>query len=345
MHELDITDDITSFADSRTDAWHQLGQQVNHLMTAEEVIREAQMADWDVRKIPAFGQEPPVLGEDGVTVPPPILASDRFMTVRTNPVNGRTDYLGVVGPVWQPIQNEETAELLDAIVDESGAHFETAGALDGGRRTFVTMKLPSSIELRGHDGTIDRTDLYFAGLNDHTGQNALRGIITPVRIVCGNTETAGLRQAKANFSIRHTLSAATAIGVAREALGLTWRYVEEFEKEVEKLYAQEMTTSEMRTFAGAVMGLDTADTDRQRNSRQVHVSNLMKLWSGAPTITNIAGTKWGAYNTVTEYADHYMPVRKGDGRTSPASLRAARTLTQGSTTQGLKLKAFELLTV
>ena len=38
--------------------------------------------------------------------------------------------------------------MLDTITDESGAHFETAGALFGGRQVFVTMKLPKTMVLQ-----------------------------------------------------------------------------------------------------------------------------------------------------------------------------------------------------
>ena len=36
-------------------------------------------------------------------------------------MTGRPDVLGVVGRGYTPIQNEEHADLLDALVDESGS--------------------------------------------------------------------------------------------------------------------------------------------------------------------------------------------------------------------------------
>lgn len=348
-HELDITDGVASFADSRVradgrvDAWHRLGQGVGHLMTAQEVLREAKLADWNVRKLPIYAQEPPILGEDGVTTPDPIAADDRFMTVRTNPVNGRTDYLGVVGNVWTPIQNEETADLLNAIVDEGGAHFETAGALDHGRRTFVTMKLPQAISLGGTDGTPDNIDIYLAALNSHDGMAALNAIITPVRIRCKNTETAALRQAKASFSIRHTLSAPTAILEARSALGLTFKYMEEFEREAQALVEHEMTDAQFREFAEELMGVNAAETDRQRDNRRTHANSLQMLWATSSTLSNIRGSRWAAYNAVSEYTDHLMPARATAGR-SEAEQRAQRVVTTGSTAQLLKNNAWRALT-
>ena len=47
---------------------------------------------------------------------------------------------------YVPFQNEACCDLLNALVDESGAHFETAGSMRGGRRVFVTMKLPKTMK-------------------------------------------------------------------------------------------------------------------------------------------------------------------------------------------------------
>ena len=40
-HELDITEGQVSFVNSRTDAWHRLGQSVGHAMTAREALDAA----------------------------------------------------------------------------------------------------------------------------------------------------------------------------------------------------------------------------------------------------------------------------------------------------------------
>ena len=47
---------------------------------------------------------------------------------------------------------------------------------------------------------------------------------------------------------------------------------------------------------------------------------IVKRWISSPTIAPNAGTRWAAYNAVTEYVDHYSKVRGGDDH----SARAAR---------------------
>jgi hypothetical protein len=105
-HELDITDGQVSFANSRSDAWHRLGQSVGHTMTAREALQAAHLAGWNVRKMPLQVPQQPVIGADGVTTPAPLAVPDFYATVRTNPINGALDVLGVVGSKYEPVQNE-----------------------------------------------------------------------------------------------------------------------------------------------------------------------------------------------------------------------------------------------
>lgn len=266
---------------------------------------------------------------------------DHYATVRDNPiVPGRIDVLGVVGSKYEPLQNEASADLLNALTDQGGAVFETAGALRGGRETFVTMKLPESMSFDGIDGSKDRTDFYLAALNSHDGTSAFRFLVTPVRIVCANTQSAAIREAKASFAIRHTGGARIAIQEAREALRLTWKYIKAFETEAAELYAQPMDLDQMRAFTDDLLNVESAPTAVTKNTRRQQARAIVKLWTSSPTIAPITETKWAAYNAVTEYVDHYSTVR---GRGNAETTRALRAVTIGSSAQTLKTQAFRML--
>jgi phage/plasmid-like protein (TIGR03299 family) len=342
-HELDITDGQVSFADSRRDAWHRLGQSVGHTMSARDALDAAHLAGWNVRKMPLQVPQPPVIDDDGVTTPAPLAVPDFYATARTNPINGGIDILGVVGSKYEPVQNEASCALLDTLVDDSGAHFETAGALRGGRETFVTMKLPKSMVFDGRDGTKDRTEFYLAALNSHDGSSAFRFLVTPVRIVCANTQSAAIGSARASFAIRHTGGAHTSIHEARTALQLTWRYIDAFEAEAAKLYTQPMDTEQMRRFAGTLLQVDSAGTAATAQHRRERASGIVQLWTSSPTITPIAGTRWAAYNAVTEYLDHIVPVRGARTAGDASAARALRGISASGTTGSLKAHAFRML--
>ncbi|MUL48407.1 DUF945 domain-containing protein [Mycobacterium sp. CBMA293] len=344
-HELDINGGITSFANARSDHWHRLGQSVGHTMTASEALTAAHLANWNVRKQPMIIPQPPKIDADGVTTVAPVTVDDMFATVRDNPViPGQVDYLGVVGKKYEPVQNEATTDLLNALTDESGAHFETAGALNGGRQVFVTMKLPKTMVLKGNNGQEDTTDYYLCVLNSHDGSSALKVLVSPVRIVCANTQRAAMARAKSSFSIRHTGGAHGAIAEARNALGLAWRYMDEFEAQAAALYAQPMEQDEMRRFAKALVKADDPSaTTTARNNRQQTANSIVKLFVSSPTASNIAGTRWAAYNAVTEYFDHYLPVRGAKTNSAASMTRALRAITPGSGIDTTKLEAFRLL--
>lgn len=296
-HNLDITEGVVSYADSRSDAWHGLGQQVNHAMTAEEALQEAQLAGWNVRKEALFLP-------DGSQIP------DRVATVRTNPVNGEADYLGVVGSGYTVIQNESHADMLNALVDSSGAHFETAGALRGGKEVFVTMKLPETMDIDTPLG-VDKTEIYIAALNSHDGGGAFRIMVTPVRIVCRNTQIAAINRATSTWAIRHTSNALAAVSVARESLGLTFKYINAFEDEIKKMVDAQIEQDTAEALIGQVFDLEGAGSERIRDNRQAHVNSVLG-YLGSSTNAGIENTRYGLYNAVTEYMDHGWALKGGD---------------------------------
>jgi len=63
----------------------------------------------------------------------------------------------------------------------------------------------------------------------------------------------------------------------------------------------------------------------------------------SPTIAPIAGTRWAAYNAVTEYLDHHMPVRGARTARDASAARALRAVTTAAGGGSLKAQAFRLL--
>ena len=84
--------------------------------------------------------------------------------------------------------------------------------------------------------------------------------MTPIRIVCANTQTAAIDGAPASFGIRHTGGARAAIQEARAALKLSWRYVQAFEAEAAQLYAQPMDIDQVRDFTAELVDVAGADS-------------------------------------------------------------------------------------
>jgi phage/plasmid-like protein (TIGR03299 family) len=319
-HELEtLANGQTAFASARLSAWHQLGTITEDTMTADEIMTKAFLGGWKVRKLPLQAVE---TTETGVSL---IECPDRWMTVRTNIVDGRTEYLGVVGEEYTVVQNEEAAEILDLLVDEAGgAHFETAGSMRRGKAIFVTMKLPDTMRIAG----VDDIDLYLAATTAHDGTQALRVDATPVRIVCANTQRAAFARTKGFYVFRHTANIKQQVSQAREAMGLMWRYLDAFQAAAERMINETLTIAELWPL------LDDA-TDTAKTKARQRGATLRYLIRDADTQKAIKGTRWAGYQAITEYIDHYAPGNE--------LARAGRAV--AGPMAELKTRAFELLTV
>ena len=331
-HELEtLADGRASFVSAREHAWHRLGTVLPDAFTAADAMQYARLGGWTVRKEQL---QAVVMDSDGVTT---LNVADKFATVRTNPLTGRPEVLGVVGDAYQPVQNEELTDLLDAVVDEGGAHFETAGSLKGGRQVFVSMKFPRGITVGG----IDPVDLYLCALSSHDGSRALTGLVTPIRVVCANTQAAALAQHRGSFTIRHTRGAKVALAEARRALSITFDHFDAFHVEAEKMINEALTDAQ---FTAIVRDLWPAREDepsvRTRNNTNRRDGELAYLFHDAATNRAIRGTRWAGYQAITEYLDHRTPV--GRGRDA-AQVRAERAISDA--TAALKTRAFGLLSV
>jgi phage/plasmid-like protein (TIGR03299 family) len=326
-HELEtFANGQTAFASARLSAWHQLGTVTDGCMTAEEVMSRAWLGGWEVRKIALQGVE---ITDKGVTK---VDCPDKYMTVRTNPVTGDVEYLGVVGEDYSVVQNEQVAETLNLLVDESGAHFETAGSMRKGRSVFVTMKLPTAMQI----GNIDDLDLYLAATTSHDGTASLRLDGTPVRIVCANTQRMAYQQSQASYIFRHTSNVTSKIAEARQALGLMWKHFRAFETEAEKMINETLTMGEFEKIVAELWPLAEDASDTAKNNAKQRTATLRYLIRDAETQQAIKGTRWAGYQAVTEYLDHFAPAKTD-------TVRATRALTGAGA--DIKSRAFELLAV
>ncbi|MFD9729802.1 DUF932 domain-containing protein [Streptomyces sp. NPDC059072] len=332
-HEIEqFSDGTAAFVSARESAWHKLGTVTADALTAEDAMRLAALDGWNVRLVDLHATE---LTAEGATV---LDVPNHRATLRTHPKTGRPENLGVVGPDYTPVQNEEHAEFLNFLADESGAHFETAGSLRGGRQVFLTMKLPETMTI----GAGDNVDLYIAAFNSHDGSSAFRIVVTPVRVVCANTLRAGLRNAKSSYTVRHTSGARGRIAQARQALGLTFTYAEEFEKAAQRMLDAEMTTPMLRTVVDKLWPVADADSTRKKNNQASRWYTIRNLFEQADTQAGIRGTAWAGYNAITEYANHIAPAR-GASPDLKSAARAERVIS--GTADDVMERAFHLIAV
>src|SRR2546428_7341061 len=113
--------------------WQGREVRVDGLQTAEDMTRHAGLEGM-------VGLQP-VCRDDGRPV-----EGYRF-TVRED----RGLVLGVVTAQYEPIQNTQAAETIDALVTEGGAHVEVAGALGAGERCWMLAHIPADFAVDAGD--------------------------------------------------------------------------------------------------------------------------------------------------------------------------------------------------
>ncbi|MGW1976457.1 DUF932 domain-containing protein [Streptomyces sp. NPDC001889] len=327
MHALEThADGTASFVSAREDAWHRLGTVTRNALTAEEALDLAFLSGWNVRKV--GGVHAYEITEDGVTR----IESDEFFNVRTHPKTGLPERLGTVGSKYVPVANEEHCELLNLLMDETGVPIETAGSLYGGRRVFVTMRMPRAITIAG----VDTMDLYLAGFNSHDGSGGFRFNVSPTRVVCANTQHMAIKNAVSHYSVRHTSGAKAKIAEARQALGMVWEYSAAFEHEAEKMINETLSLGAFEKVCESIWGpMEPNPSVRTRSNHTRRMNTLRNLFENADTQANIRGTRWAGKQAIDEYLDHYAPAKD-------ESVRAHRVLTSSDVTKK-KQRAYELL--
>jgi phage/plasmid-like protein (TIGR03299 family) len=325
-HELaTFRNGAVSFYSAREPAWHRLGTVTGEALTAEAALAAAHLDGWDVQKHPLT-----TTGPDGKALRVP----GKFATVRRNPdPDGPPfDTLGIVGSDYQVVQNEEAFDFLSGLVGDGEATFETAGALKGGSRVFVTMRLPKKVRIVGDDSL----DLYVAVATGHDGEFAFHAFPTPVRIVCQNTLSIALYGAARSYKVRHDRGATPKLAEARSILEVTLERGDTIGRAAREMLAQPMSE---RDFTALVerhfVPLPEVPSGRAMVAMRQQRHDLWHLAHRAPTQEVGRGTRWGAFNAIAEWSEWVRP-------TSPRSGGAAEAVLMGKSA-ATRQKAWDLL--
>ena len=307
--------------------WHGLGTYVgaDPILGAEAL--ELSGLDWTVAKYPLYihTTEYDTTMNDMREVP--ILVDNQFALVREHDKVP----LGIATDAYSIVQNSEALSLMDSIAGPDNLiRYHTAGSLKGGRIIWLLAELT---QLTLGPTELDETKPFICLANHHDGTGALRAFFTSVRVVCNNTFTVAVNQdGAAGVSIRHRGNIADKMLEARRVLGLASSAFEVYNAQTNQLYQTPMNDREYRYFGEQLI---TSESTAAKNVRD----NLFERWLLQPD--EVQGTRWAAFNSVTEYTTHDSRTRV----TSNAS-RAENMFTSNLTGTGSKLanKALELLT-
>jgi len=286
-------------------AWHSFANKVftgEETVTTQQMLDAAKLSNWNVN----LESVSDLLPDNYTTV------GENFLVTRDNPYTaGQKDVLSVVGSRYKAVQNEELFAFADNLHDgNEGVNWESAGSLKNGRLVFGTMSIPRTMVL-DPNGANDTTQLYLVVYTSHDGSVAVQSAITPVRVMCQNTLNFAMKKAKQSFKIRHTQTVEGRIAQARETLGLTFNYFDEFEKQAQELFAVEVNNAKFSEIINKLYPKPEADVKGSIKKWENKIITIEDLYN-APHNANIKNTAWGVVNTLTERLDYHRTARKGN---------------------------------
>ena len=331
--------------------WHRLGTVVPGLLTSQEALEQAHL-EWTVHKVqltaevPVFARTPTGLiktkkNDDGILEPviermETMEAPETYMTYREAKGGGDRRALSrmgkAVGRVYTPLQNHDAFTFMDELIQSQEAHFECAGALGQGEKVWMLAKIPHSINI----GDDDRQDLYVLLTNSHDGTGSVKVLPTTVRVVCSNTLSMALGEAKSReeiFNIRHTGNMMNRVDEVREAFGWAMEWHEAFGVTAENLLEVKMTKKQMDTYFIEVFDMTTSPEkdsagEKHPNAGKLVTASKRKLKElnhlrlrKSNRVGKMHGTAWQALNVVTEWVDHEARVIKSGKNAGKAKLQ------------------------
>jgi len=308
-HALEEMNGEVAFALRGAPAWHNLANVLfdkdEHINT-QTMLDSAKLSNWNVRL-----EE--IENPEGYRS-----HKSAHRVLRTNPFDGGTDILGVVGERYQVVQNEGLFEFGDNLLD-GGASWESAGSIKHGTVVFGSLVIPKEFTL-DENGANDKTTTYLLVHTSHDGSVALQASITPVRVVCQNTLNLALGSVKQSFKIRHTSSIDGKIAVAREALGLTFKYMDDFEAEAKALFETSVSDKKFNDIITTIYPKPEEGNKKGLTVWENRIDILNDLYFKSPTQENIKGNAWGVFNALTERMDYFKErSREGQGKWINAS--------------------------
>ena len=309
--------------------WHGLGVNVPERVTSREAIELAGL-NWQVLQKQAEFR----YNGDGYDIP------DRLVNyrIKNDGIHTEPVYLGTVSPNYQIIQNTEAFEFFDEVIGKNLAIYETAGAIRDGKRVWILAKLPEDLIINTQGGT-DITKKYLLFVNGHDGTFSCRMFYTPVRVVCNNTLNAALgkRGTGTGVSIRHRGDMKMKIEQAVQLLGIANEYYQNLGDMFQHMANTKFGSLEARDYFKAIV--PDAEDEESKAQTNVEVARYIMTQNYTKGAGNeLAGrTVWGAYNAVTQFADHQKFVLRKSG----SAHSRFESVVWGSASN-LKQKAFDL---
>ena len=277
---------VETMFSTRVKPWHGIGTIVADCPSSKEAIWLAGL-DWLV-------DQQDVRTESGAIIP----------GYKANIRDRDQSILGVVSDRYQVVQNEDAFAFTDELLGE-GVKYETAGALQGGKKTFILARLPQRYIIAG-----DEITPYFVIMNSHDGSCAIKAAMTPVRVVCQNTLNLAFRTAKRTWTTKHTSNIMERIDDARTTLQFAERYMGEMGKGVDELVHKRLTDKKVMEYMAEFFPVAADMSPVQQKNNLTMLNDMKRRYFDAPDLQHVGKNAYRFINAVSDFATHAEPIRR-----------------------------------
>lgn len=278
--------EVETMFSTRVTPWHGLGTVVSEAPDSAAALQMAGL-DWNVLQKDVYTQE-------GFYIP----------GYKLNYRDSDFQQLGIVTDRYKVVQNADAFRFTDDLLG-AGVKYETAGSLQGGRRTWILAKLPEQYIIAG-----DKITPYLLVMNSHDGTSSIKVCMTPVRVVCNNTLNLALSTAKRMWQTKHTENIMERMDDAKETLFFAHGYMSELGKAIDRLSQTKLQDKKvieyMQTFFP--VGAELSDIQRKNNSRMLE--DLKHRYFDAPDLQHVGRNAYRFVNAVSDFATHAEPIRR-----------------------------------
>ena len=270
----------------REKPWHGLGTRVEEAPTSADALICAGL-DWEVIQKEVYTQ-------DGIFIP----------SYKANTRSTDDAVLGIVSDRYKVVQNADAFRFTDDLLGE-GVTYETAGALQGGRKAWMLAKMPQRYFIAG-----DEIEPYLVVMNSHDGSSGIKVAMTPIRVCCQNTLNLALDSAKRTWTTKHTENVMLRVHEAEETLGLAEKYMSELGRGIDALSKIRLTDKKVMELMNDFFPTTTDLPEVQRKNNQRLLDNMKARYWEAPDLAAVGKNAYRFVNAVSDFATHADPIRR-----------------------------------
>lgn len=265
--------------------------------------------DYDVEMLPVTAY---VKADDEAMPFAEFIDAKKFRAATRPMPDGTRKVMGITGTRFTPIQNRDAYKVADTLVTDHGALITGLADFHHGAATLLVLDLLNPVKLNRPDGGTDVIDLDLLIKNAHDGSAALTFALIGMRLACTNAVQAAINGAQRTWKVSHTPNAQQRVDLASTSILNALGYKEALQVKAQAMLDQPMVDAEFAKIVSRLWKVEAdaegAVADRKRETQL----EIISLYKASPTLEGIRGTRWGGYNAITEYLDHYRPVKGAD---------------------------------